>query len=183
MGPNYSKSARAGKKDTVQLERPMRSATLLTLVFLLSIPGGSFGLPPTKTDAYLDTDNIRMIALLRGMTDARIGEKIPGLTLQDGTLTLKDSIFLGSLIIPWRKQHIYTFRTGGRENSYVWIEPKGVPLKVPPSPRNNFQEFAYKLSGDAYKFTEVHPGAGVIVLPGGSKKWLKQLRAESKKWP
>lgn len=161
----------------------MRCACLLSVAFALLVVSVSLARPPTKTDSYLDTDNIRMIALLRGMTDSRIGEKIPGLTLQDGTLTLKDAIFLGSLVLPAQKQHIYTFRTGGRQNSFVWIEPGGVPLLVPPAPKNNFREFAYTLAGDVYKFPEVHPGAGVIVLPGGSKKWLQKLKAESKKWP
>lgn len=161
----------------------MRCTPLLFVAFVLLAVNVSSARPLTKTDGYLDTDNIRMIALLRGMTDSRVGEKIPGLTLQDGTLMLKDAIFLGSLILPARKQHIYTFRTGGRQNSFVWIEPGGTPLSIPPAPQNHFHEFAYTLAGDVYKFPEVHPGAGVIVVPGGSKKWLEKLKAESKKWP
>jgi len=161
----------------------MRFVRLLAVVLALGALDAWAGPPITKTDSYLDTDNIRMIALLRGMSDSRIGEKIPGLTLQDGTLTLKDATFLGSFIVPTKKQHIYTFKTGGRQNSYVWIEPGGVPLAVPPAPKNNFREFAYSLSGDVYRFPEIRPGAGVIVLPGGSKKWLQQVKAESKKWP
>lgn len=160
----------------------MRFACLLATLAFFVVDAAAVS-PSTKTDNYLDTDNIRMIALLRGMNNSRIGEKIPGLTLQDGTLTLKDATFLGSLIIPSRRQHIYTFKTGGRQNSYVWVEPGGVPLTVPPAPRNNFREFAYSLSGDVYRFAEVRPGAGVIVLPGGNKKWLEQVMAESRKWP
>jgi hypothetical protein len=134
----------------------------------------------TKTDAYLNTDNIRMIALLRSLTNDHIGEKIDGLTLQDGTLTLRNAVFLGSLIIPQRKQHIYTFRVAGRESSWVWIEPRGMPLEVPLAPKNNTGASAFTLAGDAYRQSEVQPGAGVIVLPGGSRKWIKLLKEELK---
>lgn len=154
----------------------------LALVLLFSI-SPIFAREAAQTLAeQMALDNPAVIAYLGKLDDGDVGSKLKGVRLSDGTVELKGCTFLGSHIDPSRKQHIYTFRCDGHEISYVWIDKGGKSLSIPPDPADsNSSERASILSGDIYTYPIVEPGDGIVILYGGTMKWLKALKANAKK--
>lgn len=150
--------------------------TPLAVVFLLSVAIALAGAAPQTLGEQMEKDNPTMIAYLQKLTDADVGKKLKGVKLSDGTQELKGSTYLGSFINAKKKQNVYTFRTDGSEVSYAWIDKGGTPLKIPVDPKGSDGENAGILSGDIYTFPIIEPGDGVVILYGGTLKWLGGLK-------
>ncbi len=155
--------------------------TPLAVVFLLSVTVALAREAPQTLGEQMERDNPAMIAYLQKLTDADVGKKLKGTKLSDGAVELKGSTYLGSLINTAKKQHIYTFRTDGFELSYVWIDKGGKSLTIPHDLNDPSGEHAGILSGDIYTYPIVEPGDGVVVLYGGTLKWLNAQKSGAKK--
>ena len=156
--------------------------TPIVLALFLSITAAlAREAPPQTLGEQMARDNPTMIAYLQKLTDADIGQKLKGVRLSDGTVELKGSTYLGSFTNTAKKQHIYTFRSDGAEVSYVWIDKGGTALVIPADPKDKSGENAAILSGDIYTFPEVGAADGVVILYGGTLKWLNMQKVGGKK--
>jgi len=153
---------------------------LFALALLLSI-STTFANKERTLGDQLAIDNPKVISYLEKLADADIGKKVKGVRLSDGSVELKGCVFLGSYVNAAKKQHFYTFRSEGHEASYIWIDKGGSPLNVPPDPNDSSGENASLLSGDIFTAPRVDPGDGVIILYGGTLKWVAAQKSGGKK--
>jgi hypothetical protein len=148
------------------------------LALLLSISASSA--EERTLGEQLAIDNPKVVAYLEKLTDSDVGKKVKGVRLSDGSIELKGCVFLGSHVNTAKKQHIYTFRSDGHEVSYIWIDKGGSSLAVPPDPNDESGENASILSGDVFTSPRVEPGDGVIILYGGTLKWVAAQKASKR---
>jgi hypothetical protein len=106
-----------------------------------------------------------VIRYLRGLSDHQIGQRLPGVTLSDGTHQLRDAKYLGPARINQPGTHAYRFLSEYRgrkfEIHYVWLDEGAPPLKVPPFPcAGTWLEPGgiAVLSGDQFTESALSPG-------------------------
>lgn len=151
-----------------------RSFLAISLVLVAALTGHAQ--TPASIGEQLNQDNPAVISYLEKLTPEKIGKKLKGLKLSDGTVEFKGATFVGMKIIPAKKQHIYVVRDKDGERAYVWIEKGGKALRIPKPAGDDSGENAYVLSGDIYTFADIAADDGIVILPGGTLKWMNSLR-------
>lgn len=151
-----------------------RSFLAIVLVLVAALTANAR--TPASLGEQLNQDNPAVILYLEKLTPEKIGKKLKGLKLSDGTVEFKGATFVGMRVIPAKKQHIYVIRDKDGERAYVWIDKDGKDLKVPKPQGDDSGENAYVLSGDIYTFADVAADDGVVILSGGTLAWMNSLR-------
>jgi hypothetical protein len=151
-----------------------RSFLAIALVLIAALTGNAK--TPASIGEQLSQDNPAVISYLEKLAPEKIGKKLKGLKLSDGTVEFKGATFVGMRVIPAKKQHIYVVRDKDGERAYVWIDKGGKDLVIPKAAGDDSGENAYVLSGDIYTFGDVAAGDGIVILSGGTLAWMNSLR-------
>ena len=147
-----------------------RSFLAIALVLIAAITANAR--TPASIGEQLSQDNPAVISYLEKLAPEKIGKKLKGLKLSDGTVEFKGATFVGMRLVPEKKQHIYVVRDKDGERAYIWIDKGGRELKIPKPPGDDSGENAYVLSGDIYTFGNVAAGDGIVILSGGTLAWM-----------
>jgi hypothetical protein len=151
------------------------SRPFLAIVLVLIAALTAYAKTPESLGEQLSQDNPAVISYLEKLVPEKIGKKLKGLKLSDGTVEFKGATFVGMRVVPEKKQHIYVIRDKDGERAYVWIDKEGKALKIPKPAGDDSGENAYVLSGDIYTFADVAAGDGIVILSGGTLAWMNSL--------
>ncbi|MBI4844081.1 MAG: hypothetical protein HY809_07155 [Nitrospirae bacterium] len=153
----------------------MKKAIILFLL-LLSAPYLAAQQNPETLKGQLALDNPRVINYLKSLDTSDAGEKLQGIKLSDGSVTLENHVFLETIRSTKKKFSVYLFRIGAKTVAYTWVEPNGKPLFIPPCPSDYGDEGQYVLSGDVYTWKDVQPGDGIIIIECVTDKWINEIK-------
>src|SRR6478735_7502702 len=101
----------------------------IALVFIAALTGNAK--TPASLGEQLSQDNPAVVSYLEKLTPEKIGKKLKGLKLSDGSVEFKGATFVGMRVIPTKRQHIYVIRDEEGERAFVWIDKGGKDLKIP----------------------------------------------------
>jgi hypothetical protein len=146
------------------------------ILLLISAPLFAAQKVPETLGEQLALDNPRVIKYLKGLTSSDIGKKLKGIKLSDGSIDLRNHIFLETINSAKNNFTVYVFRNKAKRVAYAWVESNGRPLPIPACPSNYEDEGQYVLSGDIYTWKEVQPGDGVVIIECVTNKWINEIK-------
>lgn len=150
---------------------------IIVIIFLLISAPLCTAQEVTETlEDQLALDNPRVIKYLRGLTISDIGKKLKGIRLSDGSIALRNHIFLETIKSKKNNFSVYVFRNNEKKVAYAWVGSNGKPLSIPTCPADYEEDGQYVLSGDLYASEDVQPGDCVVILECVTKKWINEIK-------
>jgi len=131
---------------------------------------------PETLGEQLALDNPRVIKYLHALKNSDIGKKLKGIKLSDGSIALKDHVFLETIKSTKYNFTVYVFQNKTKKVAYAWVKSNGRPLPIPACPSNNDEEGQYVLSGDIYTWRDVQPGDGIVIMECVTEKWINAIK-------
>jgi hypothetical protein len=131
---------------------------------------------PKTLEEQLALDNPRVIKYLQSLNASDSGKKLKGIRLSDGSISLKNYVFIETINSAKNKFNVYVFRYNRRKIAYAWVESDGKSLPIPSCPSNYEEEGQYVLSGDIYTWTDIQPGDGVVIIECVTDKWINEIK-------
>lgn len=120
---------------------------------------------------YLACNNPRAIAYLGKLDASQKGQTLPGFTLSDQTVLLRDHLYLGRIEGLPAGVHVHLFRDGSRTLAYAWVDNGAPALELPDCPADESPGSAHVLSGDVYTWAALQPGDGVVQIDCIADAW------------
>ena len=150
---------------------------IVVIIFLLmSTPLFAAQQVPKTLEEQLALDNPRVINYLQSLNASDTGKKLKGIKLSDGSIVLKNYVFLETINSTKDKFTVYVFRYKTKRIAYAWVESDGKSLPIPSCPSNYEEEGQYVLSGDTYTWRDMQPGDGVVIMECVTDKWINEIK-------